>query len=126
MQTDLRWECTVRHLRCLVLALCVSAACAGGASSPKAGGTLQSRQWVLVQSPPKGEMGENTFPPIYTWKRVRTFDDAESCSNFRVDMLWDAESTGSRAMLEQVSSLHCLPAAKLASPTTGTKSRGGR
>ena len=73
-------------------------------------------QWVLVQSPPKGELRENTFPPIVTWKRVRTFEDAESCSNFRVDMMWDAQSMASRAMLDEVSNLHCVPAAKLAAP----------
>lgn len=78
-------------------------------------------QWILVESPPKGELSENTFPPIYTWKRVRTFADAESCSNFRVDMMWDAQSMASRAMLEQVSNLHCVPAAKLATPATGPK-----
>jgi len=87
---------------------------------------LQPRPWVLIQSPPKGELGEITFPPIYTWKRVRTFDDAESCSNFRVDMLWDAESMASRAMLEEVSNLHCVPAAKLASPVTGGKTPAAR
>ena len=87
---------------------------------------LRPGQWILVESPPKGEVGETTFPPIYTWKRVRTFDDAESCSNFRVDMLWDAQTMASRAMLEQVSSLHCVPAAKLASPTPGARDPGGR
>jgi hypothetical protein len=83
-------------------------------------------QWILVESPPKGELGETTFPPIYTWKRVRTFDDAESCSNFRVDMMWDAQSMASRAMLEQVSNLHCVPAAKLSAPATGPKGPGAR
>jgi len=50
---------------------------------------------------------------------VRVFDDAESCSNYRVNLLWDAESMASRAMLEEVSNLHCVPAAKLAAPVTG-------
>jgi hypothetical protein len=81
---------------------------------------------VLIQAPPKGELREATFPPIRTWKRVRTFGDAESCSNFRVDMMWDAESTGSRAMLEEVSSLHCVPAAKLAAPAASPTAPGAR
>ena len=67
-----------------------------------------------------------TFPPIYTWKRVRTFDDAESCSNFRVDMLWDAERMASRAMLEEVSNLHCIPAARLAARAAGATPPPGR
>jgi len=100
----------------LLLPLVAAMACSP-AASPKVQAPLHPGQWVLVQSPPKGEMAENTFPPISTWKRVRTFDDAESCSNFRVDMLWDAESTASRAMLEEVSNLHCVPAAKLAGPS---------
>jgi len=99
------------------IALMGCVACAAGGRP--ASQTPRSGQWVLVQSPPKGALGENTFPPISTWKRVRTFDDAESCSNFRVDALWDAESTASRAMLEEVSNLHCVPAAKLAVPATG-------
>jgi len=43
-----------------------------------------------------------TFPPNPYMEAVRTFDDAESCSNFRVDMMWDAESMAWRAMLEEV------------------------
>jgi hypothetical protein len=106
---------TVRTLfGCAVMVACV--ACAPSRSPVK---PPRPGQWVLVQAPPKGELAENTFPPISTWKRVRVFDDAESCSNFRVDMMWDAQSTASRAMLEEVSSLHCVPAAKLAAPVTG-------
>ena len=104
-----------RLLGGLVMAGCV--ACATGRSPVKQ--PPRPGQWVLVQAPPKGELAENTFPPIATWKRVRVFDDAESCSNFRVDMMWDAQSTASRAMLEEVSNLHCVPAAKLAAPVTG-------
>ena len=99
----------------IVMAGCV--ACTTGRAPVKQ--APRPGQWVLVQTPPKGELGENTFPPIATWKRVRVFDDAESCSNFRVDMMWDAQSTASRAMLEEVSNLHCVPAAKLAAPVTG-------
>ena len=102
-------------LGCIVMAACV--ACATGRAPVKQ--APRPGQWVLVQSPPKGELGENTFPPIATWKRVRVFDDAESCSNFRVDMMWNAQSMASRAMLEEVSNLHCVPAAKLAAPVTG-------
>jgi hypothetical protein len=108
----------------LVLALVAAAGCgvnAGGRGAATAG--VRPGQWILVESPPKGELGENTFPPIYTWKRVRTFDDAESCSNFRVDMMWDAQSMASRAMLEQVSNLHCVPAAKLRAPTPAPSAR---
>ena len=77
------------------LALATVMGCAASGSGGKAatGGPLPG-QWILVESPPKGELSEATFPPIYTWKRVRTFADAESCSNFRVDMMWDAQSTG--------------------------------
>ena len=104
------------------LALVTVMGCTATVSGGKAatGGSLPG-QWILVESPPKGELSEATFPPIYTWKRVRTFADAESCSNFRVDMMWDAQSMASRAMLEQVSNLHCVPAAKLAAPPTGPK-----
>jgi hypothetical protein len=93
----------------------------GCAPSVTGGTAAASRtgQWVLVRSPPKGELGENTFPPISTWRRVRVFDDAESCSNYRVNMMWDAESMASRAMLAEVSNLHCVPAARLAAPVTG-------
>jgi hypothetical protein len=93
----------------------------GGGKAATAG--ARPGEWILVESPPKGELGENTFPPIYTWKRVRTFADAESCSNFRVDMMWDAQSMASRAMLEQVSNLHCVPAARLRAPATAPGSR---
>jgi len=62
-----------------------------------------------------------TFPPNPYMEAVRTFDDAESCSNFRVDMMWDAESMAWRAMPEEVSNLHCVPAAKVATATTGPK-----
>ena len=99
------------------LAMVECAACATGPAPVKQ--APRPWQWVLVQTPPKGELRENTFPPIATWKRVRVFDDAESCSNFRVDMMWDAQSVASRAMLEEVSNLHCVPAAKLAAPVTG-------
>jgi hypothetical protein len=98
------------------LAVVECAACATGPAPVKQ--APRPGQWVLVQTPPKGELGENTFPPIVTWRRVRVFDDAESCSNFRVDMMWDAQSVASRAMLEEVSNLHCVPAAKLAAPVT--------
>jgi len=109
------------------LALVTLTSCATTVSGGKAAtGGSRPGQWILVESPPKGELSEATFPPIYTWKRVRTFDDAESCSNFRVDMMWDAQSMASRAMLEQVSNLHCVPAAKLATPATGPKSPGAR
>ena len=103
-----------------VLALVAAMGCGvTGGRGKAATASVQPGQWILVESPPKGELGENTFPPIYTWKRVRTFADADSCSNFRVDMMWDAQSMASRAMLEEVSSLHCVPAAKLAAPATG-------
>jgi hypothetical protein len=109
------------------LALVTLTSCAATVSGGKAAtGGSRPGQWILVESPPKGELSEATFPPIYTWKRVRTFGDAESCSNFRVDMMWDAQSMASRAMLEQVSNLHCVPAAKLATPATGPKSPGAR
>jgi hypothetical protein len=104
---------------CLVLAFLAMVGCVAGAGGMPANEPLRPGQWILVQAPPKGELAENTFPPISTWKRVRVFDDAESCSNFRVDMMWDAQSVASRAMLEEVSSLHCVPAAKLAAPVTG-------
>jgi len=107
-----------------VLALVAATSCgvtAAGGKAATAG--LQTGEWILVESPPKGELAENTFPPIYTWKRVRTFADAESCSNFRVDMMWDAQSMASRAMLEQVSNLHCVPAAKLRAPVTAPSAR---
>ena len=106
---------------CMLLALLAMVGCAAGAGGRPANQTLRPGQWILVQTPPKGELGGNTFPPIATWKRVRVFDDAESCSNFRVDMMWDAQSTASRAMLEEVSNLHCVPAAKLAAPVTGAQ-----
>ena len=107
-----------------VLALVAAAGCGVNAGGGRAAtGGVRPGQWILVESPPKGERGENTFPPIYTWKRVRIFDDAESCSNFRVDMMWDAQSMASRAMLEQVSNLHCVPAAKLRAPATAPSAR---
>jgi len=117
----------MRILIRIVMTSTMLAGCAASTGSgrlPAAAG--QPGQWVLVQAPPKGEMGEATFPPIRTWKRVRTFDDAESCSNFRVNVMWDAESTGSRAMLEEVSSLHCVPAAKLTAPATSPAAPGAR
>jgi hypothetical protein len=116
----------VRHRTWLLLPLLGLVGCAPPVTSGRAPAPLQKGQWVLVQSPPKGELGENTFPPISTWRRVRTFDDAESCSNFRVDMLWDAESAGSRAMLEEVSNLHCIPAARLAGRGTDATAPKGR
>src|SRR5262249_4418796 len=62
---------TVRTLfGCVVMAAC--AACAPSRSPVK---PPRPGQWVLVQAPPKGELAENTFPPISTWKRVRVFDD---------------------------------------------------
>ena len=109
-----------RWVAALALVTLTGCAAAGSGGKAATGGSLPG-QWILVQSPPKGELSEATFPPIYTWKRVRTFADAESCSNFRVDMMWDAQSMASRAMLEQVSSLHCVPAARLAAPPTGPK-----
>jgi hypothetical protein len=89
---------------CLVLAFLAMVGCVAGAGGMPANEPLRPGQWILVQAPPKGELAENTFPPS---------------SNFRVDMMWDAQSVASRAMLEEVSSLHCVPAAKLAAPVTG-------
>jgi hypothetical protein len=116
----------MRGLRWIALALVTTAGCAPNVHGGKVATGGPPGQWILVESPPKSELSETTFPPIYTWKRVRTFDDAESCANFRVDMMWDAQSMASRAMLEQVSSLHCVPAARLAAPATGPKGPGAR
>jgi hypothetical protein len=117
----------MRGHKWFVLALVAVTGCGATAHGGKAATAgVQPGQWILVESPPKGELGGTTFPPIYTWKRVRAFDDAESCSNFRVDMMWDAQSMASRAMLEQVSNLHCVPAARLAAPATDPKGPSAR
>jgi len=66
----------MRGSMCMLFALVTTMGCGVGVygSKPAVQG-LQPGQWILVESPPKGELGETTFPPIYTWKRVRTFDD---------------------------------------------------
>src|SRR5437879_12417648 len=61
-------------------------------------------------------MTENLGVPIYAWERVRMFPSAEECSIYRMELLENAVSAGSRTKLEEVYRLHCLPAMKMVPP----------
>jgi hypothetical protein len=97
----------VKRIR-LLLPIALVAACATIGSRQAA----ERSEWVLVRTP----MTENLGIPIYAWERVRMFPSAEECSIYRMELLENAVSAGSRTKLEEVYRLHCLPAAKMVPP----------
>ena len=97
----------MRRLRWFVPIMLV-AGCAWTRGRPPA----ERADWVLVRTP----MTENLGIPIYAWERVRMFPNAEECSNYRMELLENAVSAGSRTKLEEVYRLHCLPARKMEPP----------
>jgi hypothetical protein len=76
--------------------------------------------WWLVQVPSKDVRLSNpgsNMPPITQFKRVREFASAGDCEPFRDANLQDGALIGSDAILDQASSLRCVPAEALAAPT---------
>ena len=92
----------------LLFPIALVAACATTGSRQAA----ERANWVLVRTP----MTENLGVPIYAWERVRMFPSAEECSMYRMELLENAVSAGSRTKLEEVYRLHCLPAMKMVPP----------
>lgn len=92
----------------LLFPIALVAACAMTGSRRAA----ERADWVLVRTP----MTENLGIPIYAWERVRMFPSAEECSIYRMALLENAVSAGSRTKLEEVYRLHCVPASKMAPP----------
>ena len=97
----------VRRLR-RWLPFVLVAACASTRARPAG----ERADWVLVRTP----MSENLGIPIYAWERVRMFPSAEDCSIYRMELLENAMSAGSRTKIEEVYRLHCLPARKMEPP----------
>ena len=78
--------------------------------------------WWLVQVPTKDVRLENpgsNMPPITRFKQVREFASSGDCESFRDQVMQDSAAVGSEAMLDQASSLRCVPAEQLAPPTPG-------
>jgi hypothetical protein len=79
--------------------------------------------WWLVQVPakdmPLAPPGSN-MPPVTKFKKVRGFASAGECEAFRDVALQDGAMLGSEAMLDETSTLRCVPAQGLADPTPGT------
>src|SRR5947208_17182040 len=77
------------------------AACASTRARPAG----ERADWVLVRTP----MSENLGIPIYSWERVRMFASAEDCSIYRMELLENAMSAGSRTHFDEVYRVHYLP-----------------
>jgi hypothetical protein len=99
-------------VRSLVSLLPVLAAVVAACATVPARHPERPVEWVLVRSP----MTDNLGVPIYAWDRVRDFPTAEDCSRYRVELLENAVSAVSRAKLEDVYRLHCVPATKMTPP----------
>jgi hypothetical protein len=79
--------------------------------------------WWLVQVPakdmPLAPPGSN-MPPITKFKKVRGFASAGECEAFRDVALQDGAMLGSEAMLDETSTLRCVPADAVAAPSPAT------
>lgn len=90
----------------------------GGTPAHPSGTPPVPGQWVAVLVPK--DIPPDTYPPIEKTTRVKTFATRNGCENYRQLALQDGAMLGSEAMLEEASSLRCIPD-HVGSPTTPTK-----
>jgi hypothetical protein len=89
----------------LLLGAFVLGACAAKGSTPPP--QAQAGRWVAVLAPK--DIPPDTYPPIEKTRRVQTFETFADCENYRNQALADAAAMASSAMLEEASSLRCIP-----------------
>ena len=98
---------SMRDRRCVVLLLgsLALASCSVPASAPVS--QAAPGRWVAVLAPK--DIPPDTYPPIEKTRRVKTFESFADCENYRNQALADGAAMGSNAMLEEASSLRCIP-----------------
>lgn len=89
----------------LLLGSFALAGCAAPSSTPVQRADTGRYVAVLV---PK-DIPPDTYPPIEKTTRVQTFENFADCENYRNQALADGAAMGSNAMLEEASSLRCIP-----------------
>jgi hypothetical protein len=94
----------LRHLVLLLGSLAL-AGCSVPASTPAR--PADTGPWVAVLAPK--DIPPDTYPPIEKVRRVKSFGSFADCENYRNEALADAAAMASEAMLEEASSLRCIP-----------------